>query len=495
MDLAYLIRRAARNYPSTAYFEDERTRRTLATLTERAERFANALDTLEVPAGAPVGVLSENRLDYIEVDLGLALARRTRVALNARLNLEDFAYSLADSKAVALVHSGSFSDEAVKLGEELGLITLDLDSQSGYQRLLDQSSAASIVRPGTDEDPAWITYTSGTTGRPKGIVLSQRSIRQVSQNILLELGPVRPGEQLVLTQALSHGAGYFVLPYLISGAGLCIQGTFDPERVARLSERPEITSLKIVPAMLPGLLDTGLRLDYETIVYGASPISKPVLDAALERLGPVLIQIYGQSEAPVTLTCLGKQEHVEEGDQRASAGRPWRSVALEVRNAEGEALGSGEVGEVTVSGDHLMSGYLGLPEATAEVLRDGWVWTKDMGYVDDRGYVYLVGRRDEMINSGGFNIAPREVERVLLDHPEIEECVVVGLPDARWGSAVNAVVRCRRPLNEEEVIAFARPRLGFRTPKRVHFVGSIPRNPYGKVDRVRVLEALAVQPT
>ncbi len=493
VDIPYLLRRAARSFPGTLAVDDGSRSWKLGELVARGERVANALDARGLAAGAPVGVLTGNRAEYVEVDLAIALARRIRVALNARLQQADFLYALADAGAAALVHSAAFADVAAAAREQLGLttITLDADDNSGsisFDQLLTEGTAETAIRPGHPEDPAWITYTSGTTGRPKGIVLSHRSIVAVSMNLLLELGPVQPGERIVLTQPLSHGAGYFVLPWLLSGGGMYVQRTFEPEEVQRTSRLPDVRVLKLVPAMLPPLLETKGDFAFDSIIYGAAPIQLPVLEASLERFGPVLEQIYGQSEAPVTITCLHREDHVS-GDQRTSAGRPWRSVAVEIRDEQGTSLPPGEVGEVTVSAPQLMTCYVGQPEATAAALVDGWLRTQDVGTIDELGFVYLLGRKDEMINSGGFNIAPREVELVLLEYPGLEECAVLGMPDERWGAAVTAVVRPRdgSDITVDSVIDFARPRLGFRTPKRIKIVSTIPRNSYGKVDRTSLV--------
>jgi fatty-acyl-CoA synthase len=423
------------------------------------------------------------------------------VALNARLHLDDFRYSLADAGARVLLHSSEFKEEAALLRDELGLVSISLDGGNeidslDYSSLLEGVPDTPIIRPGDDEAPAWITYTAGTTGLPKGVVLSHRALWQVALNILIEFGPIRQGEQIVLTQPLSHGAGYFVLPYLVSGGGVWVMKRFDPEEVARISARPAAYTLKIVPAMIGDLLGLNQDLGYETIIYGASPIPRPRLEAALDRFGPKMVQVYGQSEAPVTLTCLQKADHAGAGEQRFSAGRAWRSVAVEVRDPEGNGLRPGEQGEVTVRGPHMMTGYHRLPEATEKVMRNGWIWTNDMGYLDERGYLYLLGRKDEIINSGGFNIAPREVEGVITKHPDVEECYALGLPDSQWGSAVAALIRLRpgSVVTIPELIDFARPRLGFRTPRHLKVVASIPKTAYGKVDRSAALLALRPAP-
>ncbi|HEX4753090.1 MAG TPA: AMP-binding protein [Solirubrobacterales bacterium] len=491
VDLSHLIRRAQRQFPSSAPIEDDVRAVTLAGAVDRAERLANALEGLG-PPGAPVAILSENRVEYVETDLALALGRKVRVALNERLAEEDFAYAIEDCGAGVLVHSARHAETAALLAARTGVRALGIDDPAGYEALIAAAPATPTVRPGGEEETAWISYTSGTTGRPKGVVLSRRAIRHVTVNLLLGLGPVRPGEQIVLAQPLSHGAGYFVLPWLLCGAGLIIQRRFDPEAMAAAAARERVGALKVVPAMLPPLLELRSPPRPRRVIYGGAPIGRPLLEASLERLGPVLVQIYGQSEAPMTLTYLDEASHLGEDDRRLSVGRPWRSVALEARGAEGERLGAGEIGEIHVSGDHMMSGYLGMPETTGEVLGgDGWLATRDMGHVDERGYVHLLGRLDEMIISGGFNVAPREVELCLLEHPGVEECVVFGAPDERWGQAIWAAVVSADPgLAEADVIGFSRPRLGFRAPRRVVFVPDIPKNAYGKLDRTRLMAAV-----
>ena len=505
MDPAYLIRRAARTWPDVVGADDGSRALTLAALADRAERFANALDALDVPRGAGVAILSANRVEYVEADMGIAFARRVRVALNARLHADDHRFVLGDAGVRVLVHSGEFEAEATTLAAEFDLAAISFDtpgegsSSLSFEDVLADASAASVVRADTteDEEPAWITYTAGTTGRPKGIVLSHRSIREVALNLLLEFGPIEPGELVVLPQPLSHGAGYWVAPCLIAGAGVYVPQKFDPDELCAVSERPNVRTLKCVPAMLPPLIESTQDLAYETVIYGASPIPRPVLAGALDRFGPILMQIYGQSEAPITITCLGKENHLGSGDKRLSAGRAFRSVAVEIWDEDGAAVHPGVEGEVVVSGSHLMSEYLGMPDETAAVLQDGWLRTRDMGVLDERGFLRLLGRRDEMIISGGYNISPREVENVLSQYPGVEEVAVIGLPDQRWGSVVSAAVKMAPgpPPSAEGLIEFARPRLDFRVPRHVAFLDAIPKTPYGKVDRARLVESIGAVET
>jgi fatty-acyl-CoA synthase len=498
VDVAYLLRRAAREHPGSTAVEDARRSITTSALVGRAEALANALDDIGVPDEAPIGILSENRSEYLEVDTAIALGRRVRVALNARLHLEDHRHAVRDSGMKVLVHSKSYAASAAVIREEFGIATIALDPHDDvspwYDDLINGADTVARLRATDEEAPAWLTYTSGSTGRPKGIVLSHRAIREVAFNFMLELGPPKVGEQVALTQALSHGAGYFFLPYLLSGAGVYVLNHFDPHEVWEVSTRANVRTLKIVPAMLPQLLDHNPRdglWGYDTVIYGAAPIAPSVLERALDRFGPTLVQIYGQSEAPMTLTCLHKDDHLNES-ARGSAGRPWRSVELEVRDEGGRVLDSGITGEVFVRGRHIMTGYHRNKGATMETLVDGWIRTRDMARIDDQGFVHLQGRLDDIINSGGYNIAPREVEDVLIENAAVREAVVLGISDERWGTAVTAVVQTdpEVAITEDELITFAKPRLGLRTPKRVLFVEEIPRTSYGKVDKAALRSQL-----
>lgn len=493
VDIAYLVARSARERPTEVAVVCDGHARTFRELDARAIRLANGLRELGAGPGDRIAVLLENCIEYPEIDVSLAYGNFIRVALNARLSVQEFSVVLEDSAARVLITDSRFDATAAELVAKHGLkwLRLGQGTEPGgtpYEDLIDRSSAR---RPDTLTDPgraAWIQYTSGTTGRPKGVILSHRALVQVAFNIAVELGPITAGRSILLPQPLSHGAGFFVLPYLAGGGTVHLMRRFDPEEALARGARDNIATLKLVPTMLVDLLDTDGPSPFETIIYGAAPISSPQLESALDRFGPVLIQIYGQSEAPVTISVLHKIDHARPGPHRASAGRPWRTVKVEVVDDAGTPVPPGELGEVVVAGQHLMDGYHGRPDLTREVLKDGRVWTRDMAVVDEQGHLYLRGRRDEMINSGGFNISPKEIEDVVVTHAAVDECAAIGVPHPRFGQTVRVYITLvpGARVTQEQVEEFCGPALGFRRPREVVVLEKMPRTPYGKVDRTRL---------
>lgn len=499
MDLRHLLRRGLREKPTAPAVSAPQGQLRYGELDDVAARLANALLGLGLQAGDRVAVLLRNRLEYPVVDVALAYAGLVRVALNVRLDRDTFAYILEDSDARVVISEASFDDVVSELAATARVSWVRLDDETdlppgaiGYRHALERARPEPLPVADRSGELAWISYTSGTTGKPKGVMLTHRALVRVAVNLMVELGASTTAGSVLLVQPLSHGAGYFALAYLACGGHLHVRHGFDPEETAALGRDGGIETLKLVPTMLMDLLRVPGGLGYANIVYGAAPVAQDVLGQALERYGPVLAQLYGQSEAPMTITWLPKSDHQVEQPRARSVGRPWRGVQVEVCDPEGRSVPVGELGEVVVAGDHLMSGYLGRPDLTAEVLRDGRLWTRDMGVLDDRGYLFLQGRRDEMINSGGFNVSPREVEDVAGRCPGVREVAAVGVPHPRWGEAVRIFVAPEpgASLNQEDIIDFCRPTLGFRRPRSVVVLAALPRTSYGKLDRVRLLDPL-----
>lgn len=495
MRYRYLIDQAARLHAERTAIECAGKSFTFAEVHERACRLGNALLSSGCQPGDRVAVLLPNRAEYMEVDVGLARAGLVRVSLNARATVRQQIEVLGDSGAKALVFADAFDDDAAEVlaaASELRLALRMGDGEAGgelhdYEEALASAAATPPASDPAPEDLYCLFYTSGTTGRPKGVMLSHDRYVAVALSLLLELGPVTAGESIVLTQPLSHGGGFFMLPWLMSGATCVVMDRYEPVACLDLVERHRASTLKVVPTMLLQMLSAGIAPptlpELRKIVYGASPMPARQLGDLVESFGPVLTQLYGQAEAPMCITVLDERDHAEGGRLLSSAGRPWRGVEVRVVDQDGHEVATGEQGEVIVRGPHLMNGYWRQPELTAEVLRDGWVHTRDMAQRDERGYVYLLGRSDEMIISGGFNIAPRVVEDALNCHPAILESFVMGLPHETLGQEVTAFV-CLRPgatAAPSEIIDYTRAELGYQKPRRVEVVERLPRNAYGKV--------------
>lgn len=490
--------------------------RTFLEIEERSNRLAQALLGRGLQPGDRVVAWLENSIRCIEVDFALAKAGLVRVSLNPRLTRSEALYILQDSEARCLIYGASFDDAIASLPEPSATAPMRLrvdEEHTGsrpeaedYEDLLAAASASPPAFRPDPEDLYCLFYTSGTTGRPKGVMLSHRAILHVSWNLLMEVGPLDIGEKALLMQPMSHGAGFFVLPQYLKGGCCVIMRHFDPAEVLRLARLHEIEMIKLIPTMLqrilrlPELESTRLpRL--RAMVYGASPMPEEPLKQAIESFGPCkLVQIYGQSECPVTLTVLHASEHRldhEHPQRLQSAGRPWATVEIRVVDDNFRDMPAGGVGEVVLRGPQMMSGYWKRPDLTAEVMHDGWLRTKDMGRLDEHGFVYLLGRKDEMIISGGYNIAPREVEDALYRYDGVQEAAVVGEPDAEWGQAVVAyvVLRDGSHASSRDLLAYSRDQLGFKRPRRLYRMSELPKNAAGKIQKSALKPALALECT
>lgn len=484
---------------------------TYTELEARSNRLANALRASGLAVGDRVAIWLENSLACIELDCALAKAGLVRVSLNPRLTPAEARYILQDSDARLFVFGASFDETVAVALDGLEDGPSLLRAREGGPQAAAFADYDTFVESGDPAPPAvrfdpehlyCLFYTSGTTGRPKGVMLSHRAMLHVSWNLLMELGPIEVGEKILLMQPLSHGAGFFVLPQLMKGGCCVVMRQFDPAEVIRLAQVHAIEVIKLIPTMLqrilrlPGLAKVSLpRLRY--IIYGASPMPEEPLKQGIALFGAGrLVQIYGQSESPVTLTVLHGYEHrldTPHPERFISAGRPWASVEVRVVDAEGRDLPPEGIGELLVRGPHAMSGYWKREDLTRETLRDGWVHTNDLARLDAHGYVYLLGRKDEMIISGGYNIAPREVEDVLYQHPAVQEAAVLGESDPEWGQAVVAYVVLKEGAAGQgrDLLAFARPHLGFKRPKRLYLMPELPKNPAGKIQKKALVPSAA----
>jgi long-chain acyl-CoA synthetase len=446
--------------------------------------------------GDRVAIFMSNRPEYLEVLFGIWHAGCIAVPVNARLHRDELAFILEDSGTSVIVTDADHFDDVTSLLDEVaGLRTVVVAPGAQWDQLT-MSSPAPLVDRGP-EDAAWLFYTSGTTGRPKGATLTHRNLLMMSLSHLADIDSVAPHDSVLHAAPLSHGSGMYALLHVARGAVNVVpaSGGLDGEELLSLLHRWPGMSFFAAPIMVKRLAgDAALaRADLsglKTIIYGGAPMYLADLEEALDVFGARLAQIYGQGESPMTITALSKadhadRDHVRAADRLQSVGFPRTDVDVRVIGDDDRELAAGEIGEVVVRGDVVMAGYWNQPSATAEALRGGWLHTGDVGSFDDGGYLTLRDRSKDLIISGGMNIYPREVEEVLLRHPGVGAVSVVGRPDTAWGEAVVAFVvaadASAPPATDELDQTCLHNIARFKRPKEYRFVDALPTNNYGKV--------------
>jgi acyl-CoA synthetase (AMP-forming)/AMP-acid ligase II len=489
-----LIRRGALHHRDrTAILFGERLL-TFGEVDRLSNRIANALkDGLGLAKGSAIALLIDNGLHSVPCDFGCAKAGLVRTPLNSRLSLDEQRAMIEKIGAGTMIYGAGQAERAAALAAALpDLRVIGLGDDAAGTDLLAFAEAASDADPGLRHDPDEVIlalFTSGTTGTLKAAQHTNATYAAIVQNVLTNLIDPRPGEIMLHAASMIHASGCFVMPYWLRGGTAAILPGFSPASYVAAIERWRPQALNLVPTMLqmlfqtPGI-DAADLSSVETIVYGASPMPRPVLEKALDLWGPVFVQYYGQTEAPLAICTLGKQDHQGASPERLlSCGRP--SVECEIRliDEEGCDAAPGAPGEIVLRAPFAMKGYADAALNAEAFLPGGWLRTRDVGRFDDEGYLTLVDRTSDMIVSGGYNIYPREVEDVLGAHRSVAQVAVVGLPDEIWGEAVTAFVvpHAGEAADEAALIAHAHAHLaGYKAPKAVRFVDSIPLSPVGK---------------
>jgi acyl-CoA synthetase (AMP-forming)/AMP-acid ligase II len=490
MNLGALLTMAAARHPDRVALRSDGQEVTYATMNQRVNALASALRTHGLQRGDRVVLWMRNCPELIESFFGCWKAGLVAVPVNARLLPGDVANLAADSSAAAVIHGVEFAEAAGQVDAGLRIGTGGSGETSYDDLVAEHIGAHDQTYSLNDDAPAWLFYTSGTTGRPKGAVLTHGNLTFVTVSWCADLYSLQPEDVVLHCAPLSHGAGFHALAAVARGAENVILGHSDPSAILEAIARHRVTATWMVPTQIRLLLDAPEldRADLSSlasIVYGGSPMYLSDLTEALERIGEVFCQLYGQGESPMTITYLRQQEHRRHrADLEVLTSAGVVRTGMEVRIADptdDRMAGSGEVGEIQVRGPAVMAGYWEQPVATEAALRGGWLHTGDLGRMDERGYIYVLDRLKDMIISGGANVYAREVEDVLLRHPRILEAAVFGCPDRIWGEAVTAVV-VGDDLDAAELRAFCREHLAdYMTPKRLHIVDSLPKNAYGKV--------------
>jgi acyl-CoA synthetase (AMP-forming)/AMP-acid ligase II len=476
---------------------------------ERVKRLTNALGQLGARKGDRIGMLQVNCNQYIEAYFAVAALGAIFVPLNFRAKADELTHMIGNAEAKVLFVGSKYVDMVNAMAPDLPSLKqcISVDGKAKdmpyYEDLVGSSSPAEFGGEIGDEDVTILMYTAGTTGRPKGVPLRHSAfVTYVLDNV----EPASPEieERNLLTVPLYHVAGMqAVFAAIYGGRTLVMMSQFEVKEWLEMVQRERVTRAMLVPTMLKWIIDDPDFPKYDlkslkVITYGAAPMPFEVINKAIKELPWVrFINAFGQTETASTITTLGPEDHVIEGTEQerekklkrltSSIGRPLPDVEVKVLDEEGNPMPTCEVGEIVAKGPRIMTGYWHDEQKTSQVLtEDGWLRTGDRGWMDDDGYIYLVGRGDDMIIRGGENISPDEVEDVLYSHPKVEDAAVIGVPDEEWGQEPCAIVVLKRGevATSEEIMEYCRSRLsGFKRPRSVLFVQSLPRNPMGKVLR------------
>jgi len=503
MNVSQLLTKTARAFPDRLAIAHGPQKSTYARLNSRANRLANALSHLGIKQGDNIALLQYNYPETYESLFACFKLGCGAVPINFRLHPKEFAFIIDHSQAKAVILSPEFNESILEVRESIPnvrhLITLSRaqGELQDYESLLSGGSDRFTDANVEPDDLAWLFYTSGTTGLPKGAMLTHRNLVAMTMNFYADICPGFGPDDVALHAApLSHGSGLYGLPNIGKGAANIIleSKSFDPELVFKTIQDHRVTNMFGAPTMVKLLIDSAAvgRYDHgsmKALNYGGAPMLVEDLKEAMRKLGPCLVQLFGQAESPMTITYLSHRDHVLDGtpDQMrrlASAGIPRTDVEVKIFDREDRELPPGEMGEIVTRSDLVMKGYWRNPEATVETLRKGWLHTGDMGYLDEGGYLFIMDRSKDMIITGGENVYPREIEEVIVRHPAVREVAVIGVPDEKWGEAIKAVVSLNpgKPATEEELIAFCKDNMAsYKKPKSVDFVDELPKNNYGKI--------------
>jgi acyl-CoA synthetase (AMP-forming)/AMP-acid ligase II len=474
---------------------------------ERINRLTQALIQLGVKKGDRVAVLQVNCNQYIEAYFAAAKIGAIFVPLNFRAKSDELGYMIAHAEAKILFVGDRYFDLVQEMLPDLSSIEqcILIDSEQGgklsYEKLIRTSSPEEFYCELDGEDVTMLMYTAGTTGRPKGVPLKHTGF--VSY-ILDNVNPASPDieERNLLTVPLYHIAGMqAVLAAVYGGRTLVLMSQFEVKEWLKTVQQEQVNRAMVVPTMLKWIIDDPDFDAYDlsslkVISYGAAPMPFEIIDHAIKKMPSVqFINAFGQTETASTITALGPEDHIIEGTEQerekkikrlsASIGKPLPDVEVKIVDENGKTLPTSVVGEILVKGARVMTGYWRDEQKTSQVLNDdGWLCTGDQGWMDADGYIFLAGRADDMIIRGGENISPKEIEDVLDSHPMVEESSVIGVPDPEWGQQPRAIVVLNKDVEAtpEEIVEYCRSRLaGFKRPRSIVFVDSIPRNPMGKV--------------
>ena len=450
---------------------------------DRACRLVGVLHGLGVGAGDRVAVVGRNCHRYLELYQAVPGAGMVLVPLNQRHTAAELGYALADSGARVL-----FAGSGVDYPQGVAERVIDLDD--GYEALLAGTTPAAFPETLPADTVAGLFYTGGTTGAAKGVMLTHRNLTANALHFQASF-PFRADTRWLVAAPLFHAAGSVaVLAIVWHAGGHVVLPAFAPGAALDLVEAEGVTATLLVPTMLAAVSEEQLARPREVstlrlISHGGSPVATQTLRRARSAFPEVeLMHLYGATETSPIATVLPHEERILEQPQAKSCGQPAIGVEVAVLDPSGaERAAVGTVGEVAIRGDNVMAGYWNKPDATAAALAGGWYHSGDLGYMDDRGFLYLVDRAKDMIVTGAENVYSVEVEEALYRHESVLEAAVFGIPDERWGEAVHAVVVPRADVDEAELLAHCRALIAsYKVPKRIELRDEpLPKSGAGKV--------------
>jgi long-chain acyl-CoA synthetase len=454
--------------------------------------------------GDRVALARENGPELLPLLYGAWRAGLAAVPMNSKLHAREMAWILADCEAKLCIASPKLG-EALSAPDLAGLPPIVATGSADFNTLLHGEPVPG--EPGNPDAEAWVFYTSGTTGRPKGALLTHRNLLFACHCYYADIDRIGAEDTILHAAPLTHGSGLYGLAHIARGShNVILSGSFDPESVLAALVQHRNVSMFAAPTMVTRLINhpksgSADTRGLKTIVYGGAPMYVADLKRALDLLGPKLYQLYGQGESPMTITGLDQAQHADRNhphweERLASAGIARTGVAVKVVGEHGTELPSGEVGEIVTRSDCVMKGYWNNAEATARALRDGWLWTGDLGSIDSQGFLTIRDRSKDMIISGGANIYPREIEKVLLTHPGVAEAAVVGRLHPDWGEEAIAFVvrRGDAGVTAADLDGLCLDNLArFKRPKGYRFVAALPKNNYGKILKTELRERLKTE--
>ncbi|HVK98954.1 MAG TPA: AMP-binding protein [Dongiaceae bacterium] len=470
---------------------------TVGDIRDSTSQFCQALQSLGLAKGSRIGLLSSNRPEVLLVANAIQILAAIYVPMHPLGGFNDHLHVVTDAKVDMLIFDAErYSERASALAQQVpGLQLLAFGSSTLAKDLVQIAKTfipAALIAPKVDgDDVLRLGYSGGTTGKPKALASVQRT-GMATVSIMMAEWEWPSSLRFLSCTPLSHAGAAMFLPTLLKGGTMLVLPAFDPVQVLQTIQDYRINCILLVPTMIYALLDHPRFNEFdlsslETVFYGASAISPARLKEAIERIGPVFMQFYGQAEAPMAVTVLRKHEHYVNNPLRlASCGRPVPWLHVELLDANNQPVPDGQPGEICVRGPLVMNGYRDNPQLTAEAFAGGWLHSGDVAVRDPGGFLRIIDRTKDMIVTGGFNVYPRELEDILAEHPAVSQVAVIGVPHEKWGEAITALVVLRdgHTVDARELIERVATRKGsYQAPKTVEFIDSIPLTPVGKPDK------------